>query len=322
MRLALLPAALLLAAEALPAGADATFDLGRRDLWRPGDVVTTTLREEQVREVRFPSREGGDAAVPPQRLKIVVVAAEKCLETDLDGNRSRWLVHYAAWAADNGATKDESLRGAFVDVSGRGKDRHWTLVASPQEPSKGARAWLDREFGPGRPDAEAIRRVWLPRVPVVPGDSWGADLGAFLETVTLGDRVDRTRATANARFVGVERGTGRIACEASLPLSSFPGGRGGKPIPWAKGGTMGVKGTVAVATEGRLVASTATWSSTLEGEAQADGRTVVVVVRAERSLETKTGGTMPDPPAPTPAPAPGAPERAPPAPDGGPGPAK
>jgi hypothetical protein len=94
----------------------------------------------------------------------------------------------------------------------------------------------------------------------------------------------------------VEKGFARIPCEASLPMPYFPAAiQKGQPVPWSRGGVMSVNGTLSVAVEGRLVASTVQWVATLEGAALVGDATIGVTWRSERRETTTVGGETPDP---------------------------
>ena len=105
-----------------------------------------------------------------------MVAVEGCLETDLDGHRTRTRIWFPTWSFDNGTTKDEALQGAVIEVYGRGKDRpsRWSAADGATNP---AMAWLDRAYGASRPGGERCVARGC-RVAVAVDDAWGADLAA------------------------------------------------------------------------------------------------------------------------------------------------
>lgn len=283
-----------LVAWAAVARAAPTYDVAREDRWKPGDVVTVTTTEDRYQEIRFPAREA-EMPSTPRRLKAKVVAIEACLETDADGHRTRTRVWFPTWSFDTGTTKDESLQGAVVEVTGRGKERKQTLVGAPMAPSKPAAAWLARTYGAGRPDGEGVRRAWLPKVAVAVGDEWGADLGAVLDGLWGAEQIDRSKATSSAKLSKVDGGRAEILCVAALPVAALPGGKGGKAVPWSKGGTYAVKGTLSVGVEGRIVDSVFATSTTLEGEATSGDQVVAVLHKVDRRVDVTVGGEMLDP---------------------------
>jgi hypothetical protein len=299
----LLGAVVPLGVLASMAWAAPTYDVAREDRWKPGDVVTVTTTEDRYQEIRFPGREA-EMPSTPRRLKAKAVAIEACLETDADGHRTRTRVWFPTWSFDTGTTKDESLQGAVVEVKGRGKERTHALVGAPTAPSKPAAAWLARTYGAGRPDGEGVRRAWLPKVAVAIGDEWGADLGAVLDGLWGAELIDRAKATSSARLAKADGGRAEIVCVAALPVTALPGGKGGKAVPWSKGGTYAVKGTLSVGVEGRLVESLFATSSTLEGEAVSGESAVAVLHKVDRRVEVKVGGEMLDPSKVPPLPAP------------------
>ena len=301
----------VLASGVGPAGADgagARVELVRKEVWKPGDDVTVTMHEDSSREIKFLGREEAVGPSQPLRVKTEVVAIEHCVETDADGRRTRYAVTFSAWSVDNGIAKDESLQGAVLEVKGFGKDRTFSLTSSPSEPTKPARGWLDRHYGAGRREAADVRQAWLPKLPVAVGDTWTADLAAYVGA-TAGDRVDLEKASSECKLVSVDSGLAHVSCAAKLPFAGLPGGKSGPPTPWTKGGTQAITGTLTVSLVGRLVTSTATWSSTLEGEASAGDKTVSLVLKTVRSLdvryvESARAEPTPAPKAPVPVPKP------------------
>jgi hypothetical protein len=284
-----------LAASAATAGGP-TVDVGRRDVWKPGDVATTTIREDRTRELHVPDLEAAAGPSKPVRLKTNIVYVEKCLEASLDGDCTRALLWFSSWSQDNGATKDETLVGAFVEVSGSGKNRQFALKGTPTTPSKPALAWLSRHFGAGSLDPDDVRRAWLPKVAVGVGDEWGADLSPIIEGFADSKSIDRAKATSSARLTSTDGVTTRIECKASLPLTAFPAGKDSKPRPWTSGGTFATKGTLTIRLEGRIAASTLVTSGTLEGAFDVDGHATTLLSKIDRMTETKPGGEMPEAP--------------------------
>lgn len=312
----LLAVALAVAGGA-PAFADgpAPVDLSRRDAWKPGDVVTEALEESESQSFKISSEEGKPATEVTRSSSTSVATVRKCLEADLDGNLLRSVVWFRSFALDNGKSKDESLKGAFVRASGRAKDRAYVLVPGATPPSDAAKNWLERTYGPARPDAETSRRIWLPKVPVAVGDSWTPDLAAVLDAWYAGKPVDRAKATSSCRLASAEKGVAKVECKASIPLTSMAMKKDAKPLPWTSGGIFTLAGEVTLPLEKRLGGG-AFLSQSLEGEAADGGKTVVVSLEFKRRAETSIGGEMPAPPEEPAAPLePGAPPPAPPAPD-------
>ena len=250
-----------------------------------GDDVQVTIREDSSREIKFPGREETVGPSQPQRVKTLAVALEHCLETDATGRRARYTVTLTQWSVDNGLAKDDSLQGAVLEVKGAGKERTFSLTSSPQEPSKPARAWLDRHYGAGHREAAEVRQAWLPKLPVSVGDTWSADLASYLGSSTT-DKVDLAKATSTCTLASVDSGVAKVTCVAKVPFLGMPGGKTGPMVPWTKGGTQEIKGTLTISLVGRLVTSTATWSSTLSGEASSDDKTVSFLLKTDRSLDT------------------------------------
>lgn len=268
-----------------------TFDVARRDAWKPGDAITCVVNEEDVQGVKVPGQD-----LLPKTVTTLATLVERCLEADASGLRTRFAVWVQAFRAGDGETNDTTLTGAWVEVVGLGAKRTWKVVKSAETPGKAATAWLERRYGGGRADPDVARRVWMPKVPVAVGDGWSADLGAFLEGNPVAARIDREKMTSRCTLERVEKGIARIPCEASLPMPWFPAAtQKGRPVPWSRGGVMDVRGTLSVAVEGRLIASTVEWTATLEGEALVGDATVGVTWRSERKETTTVGGETPDP---------------------------
>ncbi len=285
------PLALATVAVAAP-----TFDVARRDAWKPGDAITCVVSEEDVQGLKVP----GHDDLPPKKVTVQATLVERCLEADASSLRTRFAVWVQAFRVADGETNDTTLAGAWIEVAGLGAARTWKVVRSAETPGKAATAWFERRYGGGRADADVARRVWMPKVPVAVGDAWSADLDAFLEGNPVASRIDRTKTTSRCSLERVEGGTARIPCEASLPIPFFPAAvQKGKPVPWSKGGTMQVNGTVSVAVEGRLIASAVEWVATLDGEALVGEGTIGVTWRSQRKETTTVGGETPDPGVPT-----------------------
>ena len=277
------------------ADGSATYDLGRKDVWKAGDVVTETIAESEDQGYTF-SVPGGAAPKKETRAsKTGVVLVRKCLEADPESNLSKSLVHVKTWTFDDGHGVDTSLEGAFVEAKGRGKERTWRLLASPSKPSDAAKAWLEAAFGAGRPDVDSVRRMWLPKAAVAIGDEWSADLAPFLDARFADAPIDRAAATSKVRLSGV-RGDGLEAileCEAKIPFTGVPTKKGSPLLPWKKGGVLILTGKVHLKLDALLGGSVAR-NYALEGDAERDGKAFGVSIRSERRQETGIGGVMPD----------------------------
>jgi len=285
--------AALVVATAAPARAADTWDLSRKDVWKPGDVVTTTVSEHDVREYRNVTPEGSSLAVPTQDISVAATLLERCVEADPAGVKTRSLVFVSAWTAKDGVQSDATLSGALLEVAGVGKERAVKVVSSKQELSKPAVSWMNRRFGGGRADPGASVGYWLPKVPVAVGDTWSGDLAAFLDANAAGTRLDRAKTTSACALTSVAKGFATITCDANLVLATFPGAKGAKPLLWKSGGTQALKGAITRSVEGRLVAGVLSFSTSLEGETEAGGKTLAITFKAERKIEEVVGGEWP-----------------------------
>lgn len=285
--------AALLVATAAPVRAADTWELARKDVWKAGDVVTTTVAEHDVREYRSVTPEGSTLAVPTQDITVAATLLERCVEADPAGAKTRSLVLVRAWSAKDGTNSDGSLEGALLEVTGAGKDRTVRLVSSKQDLSKAATSWMNRRYGGGRADPGASAGYWLPKVAVAIGDTWSADLGAFLDANAAGTRLDRAKTTSTCALVSVVKGVATMTCDANLVLATFPGAKGAKPMAWKSGGTQVVKGTITRTVEGRLVAGTVAFTTALVGETEAGGKTLAIDFKSERKIQETVGGDWP-----------------------------
>ena len=285
-----------------------TYDLGKRETWKVGDIVTETIGENEVQGYTFPVPGSPTPKAQTRSSKTSVGMLRKCLEVDAEGGLQKALVFIRTWSFDNGHGADTSLEGAFVETKGRGNARTWRVVFAPSPPSEAAKVWLEGAFGAKRPESESVRRMWLPKAPVAVGDTWIADLAPFLEARFADTPIDRAATTSRVRLASVEGQTAKIACEAKIPLLGVPMKKGSEPMPWKKGGVLALTGEVTVKVEARLGGGAAT-RYVLEGDAEKDGKSFGVVIQSERHQETQVGGVMPDlpksvvPEAPTPPPA-------------------
>lgn len=292
-RLTALALALALVPGGLARAAD-TFDLQRKNVWKVDDIVTTTVHERDTQEMKFVPLDGVVAAsTPPSDVVVEARLIERCVAIDAQSNRVRTLVYVVAWTAKDGAFHDTSLAGALLEVTGLGKDRVAHVVSSTQDLSKSASAWLSRRYGGGRPEPSAARAYWLPKAPVAVGDTWSADLSAFLDGTAAGARLDKSKTTSTCTLTSVAKSLALVTCQGGLALASFPGNEKGKPIPWKSGGTLLVTGTITVGLEGRVASATLALAQSLEGEAEMRGRTVKLTMTKNHRIEEVVGGEWP-----------------------------
>jgi hypothetical protein len=270
----------------------------RPSRWQVGDVLAIDLPSTVNEKV---SKVTPDGTLEMVRNTTQVTTAswmEKCLEVDGEGNRTKLLVYIRDWLRKTGELEDDSLRGAYVEVSGRGLARGWSLSNEGEgtERSAGARKWLEEHFGPNQGDDDELRRILLPEKPVAVGESWTPDLSALLQRLKASDLiVDREKMTVTAKLVDLEDGVAHCRLEASLPLSRPPkAGKSG--ARWTRGGVVTVHDEWTVPTEGRLlIESTFDRHVTLEGEATANDETMRADFRIEETRKTTVGGEFPEP---------------------------
>ena len=311
-------AAVLVVAVASPVYAADVYDLAKQDVWVVGDIVTTTVVERDVQELKFVEADGKAVGKPASEIVVEARLIERCLAIDAAGNRVRTLVYVVSWSAADGTAKDTSLAGAVLDVTGSGRTRVARVASSREDLTKSASAWLGRRYGGGRPDPASARAYWLPKAPVAVGDVWSADLSAFLDAMAAGTRLDRSKTTSTCTLTSVEKSVALVTCEGSLPLASFPGKEAGKVIPWKSGGTQLVKGTISIGLGGRVAPFKGVFASSLAGEAEMGGKSVSLVMKKDQRIDIVVGGEwpptirIPEPEAPAvPVPAPAVPPEGP-----------
>jgi hypothetical protein len=276
-----------------PARAADTFDLTRKDVWKVGDVVGATIREQDDRDWSYVTDNARTPAYPPQTITVSAAILEKAIEVDTAGAKTRSLVVVTAFLAKDGVLSDTSLEGALLDVKGAGKDRTVTVVTSKGELGKVASSWMQRRYGGGRQDPGASKAYWLPKVPVAIGDTWTADLASFFEANSVGARLDRSRTTSSATLTAVAKGHATIACEASLALATFPGGKGGKPWTWASGGVQVIKGSYTTTLSEPIATGSLAFTTLLEGSTEVDGKVFAIRFASERKVTETLGGAWP-----------------------------
>ncbi len=280
-------------------------DLTRVDRWQAGDVATTTLQDVRSFRSSVAVKAGEAAQEQAFERRTVAVRVERCVDADAEGNRTKLLVWFREWSVESTergkSEKDESLKGAYVDVSGRGRDRHWSLVASPTPPSERAKEWLAKAYGPGSASEEMLRRSRQPKQPVAVGEKWEGDVGPLLDAAFPDLPADRAKAKVTYALSAVDDKTkfATVTYDLSLPLTSLPVGKTQPATPWRKGGTYLIRGNATVALNdpavGRVAGGGAATQGLLNGEVVWQGRPMSVVLQVRRQESLRLGGEIPDP---------------------------
>jgi hypothetical protein len=298
VRATLPPTTTTLRREVAPS-ADAPV-LSRRSSWEVGDVVTTDATFTLVERV---SKLTPDGATEPQRTNDQVIKTtwlEKCLEVDADGARTKYLVVIPEWLRTTPDARDESLRGAFVSVSGRGAARAWHFVGKDAETTRTAAAttWLDERFGRTPADDEELLHMMLVDRPVRVGETWTPDVSALAATLRRnGMIVDRERIQASGKLEALHDGVADCLFRASFPLTRLPG-VGELGIRWTRGGVFAVEHRMSIPVSGRLLLeSRATRHATLEGDARTAEATMRVDFTQDEARTVTIGGAFPAAPA-------------------------
>jgi hypothetical protein len=311
----------VLAASRATAGPGRTYDLSRVDRWQSGDFATATVRlAETTRSSTVAS--GAEALTQTFERTAVSVEVQKCVEADAQGRRTKLLVWWREWSvttkSGTGAapadpkdpkdpkaqpppaakeTKDESLKGAYVQVAGCGRDRKWTVVVSAQEPSDAAKEWLDARYGALSGEDDVAWRARPPGKPVAVGDTWSADSGPLLDRWRAGFPVDREKASLSYRLLSVDDATNSavVQCELLAPTRALPATKGQPETPWTSGGTLRLKANTSMALAGRVTGGSSIAKTALDGQVTWQGVPMSVSMRMQREESLRIGGEIPEP---------------------------
>ena len=263
------------------------YQLYRPRRWDVGDVVTreaTTVITGRITEV---APDGRLSRLPTTKETVRANWAEKTVEVDDDGRRTRYLVDLRTWLRTQADVRDESLQGAVVAVSGAGAKRTWSFVGRDIQPNTEAKDWLDGHFGSHGPSDEQWLRMMLPDDDVAVGESWTPDvvlLGDGMEGSGLA--IDRPSLIATATLVAIEGGSARCSFNGKFGLLRIPNSE----VPLSKG-TMDFEGEMSVplAPE-HLVLSMRRFRATFQGEtSKNDAITRLDFATDERSTTTPGG---------------------------------
>jgi hypothetical protein len=295
--LALGSCACLLALFAARVAADTEkHDLTRRDKWQAGDVRTIAGSEKQAQRVEVKTPDGNVVQENEKKSEVTFVAVQKVLEADAEGRIAKSRAHVKEWKHVEGEETDTSLQGAIVEVTGRGKDRTWKVLAPATATTTAAKAWLDGKYGSKGVDDEVLSKAMMPKAPLGVGDTWTGDVGPLADALSANLPVDRTKATVTGTLVGVEGGVAQIRIEAMLPLTGLPmPGGGGSPAPFSEGGVFKIVMEGTHPLTGRVAGTTHQANQTLNGVANTSGVNVSVDIRAEQAETATIGGEVPEP---------------------------
>ncbi|MCI0341481.1 MAG: hypothetical protein L0216_10105 [Planctomycetales bacterium] len=295
--LALLSLALL--AIAPPALAqDKKYDLGHKDKWQAGDVVTTTEDSTQTQKVSVTDGMGNPIQSQNEKVKSRVVRVTKCLEANAEGKVTKCHVYFKEWSWEQGGEADGCLKGGLYEVTGLGAERVWKRVGGGGEPSNQAQTWLDKNLGAQSGDEEAKEAALRPKAPIAVGETWKPDIEPLLQDPEMAAiPMDKSKATATGKLEAVEKvganTVGRIRFDISIPISGFPGMPEGMEIKWTKAAVLKLSGTGTVGIEGRLVPDEGEFEFSLAGEADIQGMRMVLDIKAEETTEEALGGEIP-----------------------------
>jgi hypothetical protein len=272
--------------------------LYRQSQWQVGDVIQTEARYELVEKVAKRAADGSKETARDDQQTIETSWLEKCVEVDADGNRTSYLVYISRWVRTSQDTRDESLKGVYASVSGRGNGRQWKFVGKDAGLARTAAAkkWMNERFGPTPADEDAVRRLALPDHPVGAGETWTPDVAVLGAGFTKdGGTIDRDRIASSAKLIAFHDGAADCTFEASLPLRRLPG-VGELGASWTRGGIVTIKNKMSIPLAGRLlIESSLQRTSSLEGEARTGNEAIEVNFRLDETRTNAIGGGFPDP---------------------------
>lgn len=268
----------------------------RPNQWKVGDVVTMKATFKQVESSTVAGTDGNFQPMTPVDQTIATRWIEKVVEVDPEGRRTRYLVHFAEWLRTNPETRDQSLVGVTIAVTGFGGQRAWSYVGEKARDTRteAAERWLDQRFGPNPVDEEEVRRLMLPTRPVGVGTTWSPDVGTLLVGFRRdGVVIDREKVKITAKLDAIADGFATCSFDGTLPVTRLPG-LGDTGTIASRGVAFKVDGRGKFPLEGRLrLEPSIERDIALAGEVKTDGRTVRLDVRLHEALLASEGGDFP-----------------------------
>lgn len=268
----------------------------RPNVWKVGDLVTTTGTFKQFEDIVATGADGAAKPLNSNDQDIATRWIEKVAAVDADGRRTRYLVHFAEWLRTNGDTRDQSLAGVSIAVTGHGGTRAWSYVGARAEQTRteAAERWLDERYGPNPIDDEEARRLMLPPRPTAVGATWTPDVaGLIIGFRKEGMVIDREKSIASATFESLRDGLAALRFTATLPVSRVPG-LSGPRTTWMRPLTFVINGEMTVPLTGRLrIEPSIEQHVVVSGEAKTAEATVRLDVRQDETLRSSEGGDFP-----------------------------
>ena len=261
--------------------------------WEVGDVATTDATTVITGRMIEITADGRQSRLPTTKETVRATWIEKAVDVDDDGRRTRYLVALRAWARTQEDTRDESVAGTSLAVSGTGAARTWSFVERGPEPTAEATTWLDGRFGSHGLSEEQWLRIMLPDdQDVAVGESWSPD------PVLLGDEmaksgltIDRGDVAATVTLEAIEGGAARCSFKGKLGLLRIPN----SDVALSKG-VMTFEGEMSVSLEpAPLAVSTLRRRATLEGETTKNDAITRYDFASDDRWTTTPGGDFAEP---------------------------
>ena len=304
MRLSRFLAVPLFLSIAVAARADdpKTNDLSVKAVYKVGEVQTSTSHDETLTDVKVMTAEGVVAFSLNEKEIVEFAATHKVLEIDAEGHVSKELYHFSMWKYSKGEDATSELTGAHVTVTGRGPARAWTIMTPDLTPSKHAKAWLDKHYGPD--EKVEFGEVIKPSKQVAIGESWDVDVSKLAGAMGKEMALDAAKSTAKATLDKVDGDVATIGIVLKLQVTSMSGGGEGQTMKVLEGGVLEMSG------DGRSPLLSAArgkgGTMTIKLEAKTDAQqnmTTTLSISGSQQSSTKAGGEMPEVPAAKEAPA-------------------
>ncbi len=282
---------LLLGAAAAAGQQPPAVDLRTPSAWKAGEVVTAAVMESTLSEI-----EGAGLPSGAFETRLEAKFVRHCLEVSADGKPLRSVLRIDAWSMKGAAGTDRCLEGAIVEVSPSG----WRLAAAAANPSRAARRWLDRRFGPDGGFCGGLAELGSTG-PVAAGASWTADPPAIARTLSSGGLPlplpSRKWTFTMGEPVASPAGpTAKVVFDETIPVAG-ESSRGGRTLRVAEGSL--------VRTRGEVVGVPGDWhrtgrmsvNSETDLDTSSQGMSVRVRIVAEESEAWSAGGAVPVQPA-------------------------
>ena len=273
-----------------------TYKLSLTERWKAGDTVSRTSKEVGGQHLTV---KGPDGAVVQEKTDTRTTTSQlvvKTVEVDDKGQPTKSRLYFVNWNMEGGETKDDSLAGVQIEVTGQGKDRAWKVLTPGKTASDGAKAWLDQAYGPKPDTGEAMKAALAPKKEVAVGESWAPDLEELGKAFSEHMKVDTAKSSGKVTLTSVEGEMAHLAIELSLLTTSIisPAGE----LPWKEGGEMKLKMELVTPIDGTNLEGTYEAGMTLKGIAEVEGANVTLEITNEGQGASKRGGEIPALPAP------------------------